>query len=58
MKSRLADCLHSFRAMPRWVQLWMACVLVPVNLMPFLLVLLTYFVVLGAAAFALKWMQA
>ncbi len=37
MKSRLADCLHSFRAMPRWVQLWMACVLVPVNLMPFLL---------------------
>ena len=37
MKSRLADCQHSFRAMPRWVQLWMACVLVPVNLMPFLL---------------------
>ena len=28
------------------------------NLMLFLLVLLTYFVVLGAAAFALKWMQA
>lgn len=37
MTSRLVDCLRSFRAMPRWVQLWMACVLVPVNLLPFLL---------------------
>ena len=37
MNSRLVDCLRSFRALPRWVQLWMACVLVPVNLLPFLL---------------------
>lgn len=35
MRSRLADSLKSFRALPRWVQAWVALVLVPTNLLPF-----------------------
>jgi hypothetical protein len=36
MRSRLADSLKSFRALPRWVQVWTALILVPTNLLPFL----------------------
>jgi hypothetical protein len=35
MSSRLVDCGRSFLALPRWVQLWVAAVLVPVNALPF-----------------------
>lgn len=35
MRSRLADSLKSFRALPRWVQAWVALVLMPANLLPF-----------------------
>ncbi len=28
------DIWHSFRALPLWVQIWVAVILVPVNLMP------------------------
>lgn len=37
MKSRLLDSLRSFRALPAWVQAWLSLILVPVNLLPFLL---------------------
>lgn len=32
---RLRDCVTSFRALPAWVRLWVAGVLVPVNIAPF-----------------------
>ncbi|MFK5996645.1 MAG: hypothetical protein QM492_00890 [Rhodobacterales bacterium] len=32
MKSILMDIWRSFRAMPLWVQFWVACILVPVNM--------------------------
>lgn len=28
----LTDCWTSFRAMPVWVQIWVACLLVPINM--------------------------
>ena len=35
MNSRLSDCHRSFLALPRWVQVWVGVVLVPVNASPF-----------------------
>jgi hypothetical protein len=35
MNSRLSDCHRSFLALPRWVQVWVGAVLVPVNALPF-----------------------
>lgn len=35
MKQRWRDVLRSFRALPTWVQWWVAAVLVPVNAAPF-----------------------
>jgi hypothetical protein len=35
MKQRMRDVWHSFRALPAWVQWWLAAVLVPVNAAPF-----------------------
>jgi len=32
MKAILMDIWRSFRAMPLWVQLWVGCILVPVNM--------------------------
>ncbi len=37
MKSRLLDCHHSFHALPLWVRLWVAGILIPVNVLPFFL---------------------
>ncbi len=37
MSGRWRDCGRSFRALPAWVQVWVAGVLVPVNAAPFLL---------------------
>ncbi len=39
MKSILLDIWRSFRAMPLWVQLWVAVVLVPVNMATAVLIL-------------------
>jgi hypothetical protein len=36
MKQRMRDVWRSFRALPGWVQWWIAAVLVPVNAAPFL----------------------
>ena len=35
MISRLADCRHSFFALPAWVRIWVAAVLIPANALPF-----------------------
>lgn len=35
MTSRLSACHRSFLALPRWVQIWVGVVLVPVNALPF-----------------------
>lgn len=35
MNARLSDCHRSFLAVPRWVQVWVGAVLVPVNALPF-----------------------
>ena len=35
MKERMRDVWRSFRALPAWVQWWVAAVLVPVNAAPF-----------------------
>lgn len=35
MKQRMRDVWRSFRALPAWVQWWLAAVLVPVNAAPF-----------------------
>lgn len=35
MQSRLLDCHHSFHALPLWVRLWVAGILIPVNVLPF-----------------------
>ncbi len=51
MSARLYDCWDSFLALPRWVQLWLALVLVPVNL-SCLLLLDTSTGRAGALAFA------
>lgn len=37
MKSRLQGCHHSFHALPFWVRLWVAGILIPVNVLPFLM---------------------
>jgi hypothetical protein len=37
VSARLNDCWDSFLALPRWVQLWLALALVPVNLSSILL---------------------
>lgn len=37
MSGRWRDCGRSFRALPTWVQVWVAGVLVPVNAAPFAL---------------------
>ncbi|MGD9583509.1 MAG: hypothetical protein AB7V26_07545 [Lysobacterales bacterium] len=37
MQSRLLDCHHSFHALPLWVRLWVAGILIPVNVLPFFL---------------------
>lgn len=37
MMSRLRDCHRSFLALPLWVRLWVALVLIPVNALPFFL---------------------
>lgn len=37
MNRRLAKIWHSYRSLPRWVQVWVGCVLIPVNVLPFLL---------------------
>lgn len=37
MSGRWRDCGRSFRALPAWVQIWVAGVLVPANTAPFLL---------------------
>lgn len=37
MISRWRDSMRSFFALPRWVQLWVGVVLVPVNVAPFFL---------------------
>ena len=34
----IADVWHSFRRLPLWVQIWVALILVPVNLLPLLFV--------------------
>lgn len=35
MKSRLLDCHQSFKALPIWVRIWVAAILIPVNVLPF-----------------------
>lgn len=37
MIQRLKDCHRSFAALPVWVRLWVAALLVPLNALPFLL---------------------
>ncbi len=37
MKTRSARIWYSFRSLPGWVQVWVGCVLIPVNVMPFFL---------------------
>ncbi len=37
MKTRPAQIWHSFRSLPGWVQAWVGFVLIPVNVLPFLL---------------------
>lgn len=37
MHSKLARIWHSYRSLPRWVQVWVGFVLIPVNVLPFLL---------------------
>lgn len=37
MNRRLAKIWRSYRSLPRWVQVWVGFVLIPVNVLPFLL---------------------
>ncbi|MDE2344293.1 MAG: hypothetical protein KGL63_13060, partial [Betaproteobacteria bacterium] len=37
MSARLSQIWHSFRSMPMWVQRWVGLLLVPANVLPFLL---------------------
>lgn len=37
MNNRAAEIWHSYRSLPCWVQVWVGFVLIPVNVLPFLL---------------------
>lgn len=37
MSTRTALIWHSFRSLPGWVQVWVGCILIPANVLPFFL---------------------